>query len=207
MSEVCNSLPIVEKSRGMTCKPGRLAKDEGGATGLETAILLVAFVVVAAVFSFAILSAGTYSTQKGEQAVHAGLSQVRGTMMLRGSIIARSDTAQTQVMTITFTLTSIAGGEPVDLTPPPDHSIVIDYTDQNQHHTDLEWSRTWLGPNDGDDLLEEGEAAEIALPLNILSPPLQVNTEFALQVKPGRGAVIVIDRKTPTIIDRVMDLR
>ena len=189
------------------CRLRRPTKDEGGATGLETAIILVAFVVVATIFSFAILSAGTYATQKGEQAVYDGLSQVRGTMMLRGSVIARSDTARTQVMTITLTLTSLTGGEAVNLTPPPAHTIVIDYSDQNQRHRDLEWSRTWLGTSDGDDLLEEGEAAEIVIPLNALSPPLEANTEFTLQVKPGRGAVIVIDRKTPATIDRVMDLR
>jgi len=41
----------------------RLVRGEQGITGLETAIILVAFVVVAAVFSFAVLSAGTFSTR------------------------------------------------------------------------------------------------------------------------------------------------
>ena len=35
-----------------------LLKDQRGMTGLETAIILIAFVTVAAVFGYAILSAG-----------------------------------------------------------------------------------------------------------------------------------------------------
>ena len=184
----------------------RLAKDERAITGLETAIIMVAVVVVAAVFSFAVLSAGTYSTRKSEEAVYASLSQIRGTLMLRGGIIARSDIARTQVMTVSFTLAVMAGGEVVDLTGPPNHSIVIDYSDENQYQADLQWTSTWLGDNDGDNLLEEGEVVEIVVPL-ALSSPLEANTDFTLQVKPGRGAVLVIERRTPAAIDRVMDLR
>ena len=206
VSEVSNSLsPWRKKSKAMP-KLGRLAKDETAITALETAILMLAFVVVAAVFSSAILSAGTYSTQKSKEAVYAGLSQLRGTLMLREGIIARSDAARTQVMTITFTLAVMAGGEAVDLTGPPNNSIVIDYSDENQYQTDVQWTTIWLGTNDGDNLLEEGEVAEIVVPL-ALSSPLEANTAFSLQVKPGRGAVLVIDRRTPAAIYRVMDLR
>jgi flagellin FlaB len=40
----------------------RRVRDERGITGLETAIILIAFVVVAAVFSFVVLSTGLLSS-------------------------------------------------------------------------------------------------------------------------------------------------
>ena len=49
----------------------RRVKDERGITGLETAIILIAFVVVAAVFSFVVLSTGLFSSERGKEAVYA----------------------------------------------------------------------------------------------------------------------------------------
>lgn len=44
----------------------RLVRDEAGITALETAIILIAFVVVASVFAFTILSAA-HSRRSGEK--------------------------------------------------------------------------------------------------------------------------------------------
>ena len=44
-------------------------KDEGF-TGLEAAIVLIAFVVVAAVFSYVVLGAGFFTTQKAQQVIY-----------------------------------------------------------------------------------------------------------------------------------------
>ena len=41
-------------------------------TGLEAAIVLIAFVVVAAVFSYVVLGAGFFTTQKSQEVVHTG---------------------------------------------------------------------------------------------------------------------------------------
>ncbi|MEE8045825.1 MAG: archaellin/type IV pilin N-terminal domain-containing protein, partial [Dehalococcoidia bacterium] len=48
-----------------------------GITGLETAIVLIAFVVVASVFAFTILSAGVFSSEANKQTIHAGLKETR----------------------------------------------------------------------------------------------------------------------------------
>jgi flagellin-like protein len=67
-----------------------LRRDQRGITGLETAIILIAFVVVASVFAYTVLSAGIFSAEKGKEAVHAGLAQARGSMELVGSVKATS---------------------------------------------------------------------------------------------------------------------
>ncbi|MDY6907044.1 MAG: archaellin/type IV pilin N-terminal domain-containing protein [Chloroflexota bacterium] len=63
-------------------------RSQEGITGLETAIILIAFVVVAAVFAYTVLSAGLFSTQKGQEAVYSGLEETSSTLELRGSVVA-----------------------------------------------------------------------------------------------------------------------
>ena len=72
----------------MNARLKMLSRNESGITALETAIILIAFVVVASVFAFTILSAGTFSTERGKEAIYAGLAEVRGTMTLKGSVLA-----------------------------------------------------------------------------------------------------------------------
>jgi flagellin FlaB len=206
----------------MTSKLKGLLRGERGITGLETAIILIAFVVVAAVFAFTVLSAGVFSAERGKEAVHAGLEEVRGSMELRGSVIAEGDTTNNDVDAIIFTVANVAGGQPIDLTQPTDanadgipdsgsnHKVVISYRDENQHDEDLAWSMTWRGSNDGDVLLEEGELAQITVdltPTGLITPALSTNTTFILEVKPPQGGILVIERTTPAKIDAVMDLQ
>ena len=48
----------------------RARANQRGVTGLETAIILIAFVVVASVFAYTVLSAGLFSSEKGKEAIH-----------------------------------------------------------------------------------------------------------------------------------------
>ena len=66
----------------------RLRSSERGVTGLETAIILIAFVVVASVFAFTVLSTGIFSAERGKETVFAALRQARASVELKGSIIA-----------------------------------------------------------------------------------------------------------------------
>src|SRR3970040_1114445 len=68
-------------------------KGERGITGLETAIILIAFVVVATVFAFIVLTTGIFSAERGKETVFAGLAKARGTMEVRGGIIVTDDDA------------------------------------------------------------------------------------------------------------------
>ncbi len=62
-------------------------KRQEGITGLETAIILIAFVVVAAVFAYTVLSAGLFATQKSSEAVYSGLSEAKSSLELKGGVI------------------------------------------------------------------------------------------------------------------------
>jgi flagellin FlaB len=210
-------------------------KHEKGITGLETAIILIAFVVVAAVFAYTALSAGLFSTQKAQEAVYSGLKEAQSTLELRGGIIATANTtgADGNIKQLTFVVTNVLGGDPVDFTEPdPDlvgnsgiaadgspNKVVINYIDSNKVVTNLYWTMVPLGTTDGDNLLETGEKFEITIGSNTwhagggnlmdaLAPSyLSVNDTFTLEILTPVGAVLVIERTTPPYIDTKMNLR
>ena len=148
-----------------------LHRDERGITGLETAIILIAFVVVASVFAYSVLSAGIFSSQKGQEAIYAALSEARATMELKGSVFAYGNTTTGNVTAVTVTLTNTMRGEAIDLTPNTDgnstHATIISYTDKNQHVADLPWTVSWIGKNNNDQSLDQDEQAVIRVDLSI----------------------------------------
>ena len=186
----------------------RLLRNERGITGLETAIVLIAFVVVSSVFAFAALSAGLFSTDKSEGTFDAALSEARGTMELRGSIMGRTNATGDAIDRISFQVANAAGGEPIDLTP---GATVIRYIDSEQQvmfDTGSKLSATPMGNADSDNLLESGEMYELAL-LSMetnLSTKLANCTSFLLEVMPPKGAVLHLKRTTPTIMEKYNDL-
>jgi flagellin FlaB len=209
-------------------------KKEKGITGLETAIILIAFVVVAAVFAYTALSAGLFSTQKAQEAVYSGLKEAQSTLELRGGVIATAgDTgANGTIKQLTFVVSNVLGGDPVDFTEPdPDSSnngisantssnkVVINYIDANQVVTNLYWEYEALGTTDEDDLLETGEKFQVTIGSNnqtldggnlldaLTVENLSVNDTFTLEIVTPIGAVLTIERTTPPYIDTKMNLR
>src|SRR5665647_1552751 len=99
-------------------------KDEKGFTGLEAAIVLIAFVVVAAVFSYVMLGAGFFTTQKSQEVVHTGVQQASSSIALSGDVIVKGSLAGGTADQITFYITNTAGGTNVDL-----DKTILTYTD------------------------------------------------------------------------------
>ena len=185
--------------------------NQRGITGLETAIVLIAFVVVSSVFAFAALSTGMFSSDKARETVNAGLAQTRATMELKGSVIGTSNAASVTgvLTTISFHVTQSAGGADVDLTP---GNTVIKYTDAAQAKlfgSTAGFTVTGIGAADSDNLLERNEVYKIEL-INLdvtgpgddkLTTALGVGKTFTIEVIPTRGAVLHIERTTPIYMD------
>jgi len=182
----------------------RAAREEEGITGLETAIILIAFVVVATVFAFVVLSTGLFSSERGKEAVYSGLAKTEGSLELRGSVIANTD--GTKVTSIVFDVANAAGGTPVNLDPAAtSNKMVIDYRDSTVNDTNVAWTVNWLVPttNTGN-LLSEGELAEINIDTS--GETLGANQAFTIEVKPPLGGTMVIARTTPAGLDTVVDM-
>ena len=135
-------------------------RNEAGITGLETAIVLIAFVVVSSVFAFAALSTGLFSADKSRETINAGLSEARGTAEVRGSLYIKSTGGA--VDEIVFQVANAAGREAIDLTP---GETIITYSDIDQLVTLAtgDFTATGLGAADADQLLEVGEIFEIKI--------------------------------------------
>ena len=206
----------------------RMHTKQKGITGLETAIILIAFVVVAAVFAYTVLSAGLFSSQKSQEAVYSGMKEAQSTLELVGSVIAFEGNPD-KVSYIKLTVANALQGEPINFTPPTDSDwdgladpnstnvIVVTYKDQYQRYDDISWGFTKLGHCDDDNLLEDDERFELYIPgttagagdgdfEDLLATDLSTNTEFTIEIKPPVGAVLPIERRTPAVIDPVMIL-
>jgi flagellin FlaB len=182
-------------------------KDQRGITGLETAIILIAFVVVAAVFAFVVLSTGLFSSERSKETVFAGLSKTRGTMTLSGSMHATSD--GTELTEIAFGVSLAAGGSAVNWDPDAtNNKTIVSFFDDNVRVADLDYD-TAVVTGDGDELLEQGELFEITI-TNVgaeADVDINANDVFTLEVHPVSGAYLVIERTVPPgIAETVVNL-
>jgi flagellin FlaB len=182
----------------------RHLRDERGITGLETAIILIAFVVVAAVFAFVVLSTGLFSSERGKEAVYAGLAKTRGTMELSSSVIANSN--GTDVTTVEFDIVLAAGGDSVNLDPTAvTNRTVISYIDTTTVINDLTYTATPITGN-ANALLEPGELIRISIDLLGAGATIPVNQIFTLEIKPPTGSYMVLQRMTPPAFQTVNNL-
>src|SRR5512141_1054998 len=114
----------------------RRAFEEQGITGLETAIVLIAFVVVAAVFAFVVLSTGLFSSERAKETVFAGLAKTRGAMEVTGNVYGTTDLPT--ITTLTVDVTLAAGGDQVNRNPSATSSrTVISYQDSQNAVADV----------------------------------------------------------------------
>ncbi len=191
----------------------RLAKtmrrDERGITGLETAIILIAFVVVASVFAYTVLSAGIFSSQKGQEAVYTGLQTARSTLVLKGDAVAESN--GTAVQSLIICVSNALNGEPIDLTAPTDNGnhtaasgshnvVVVSYASKGVRTDDLAWTATQLGKGNGDAMLDPGETFQMTIDLRGAGETIGTYHTFDIEIKPPVGSVLVIERTTPAAL-------
>jgi len=184
-----------------------LRRDERGITGLDAAIMTIAFVVVASVFAFTALTTGLFATDRATETVTAGLAQARGTMFLKGSVVAVAGVtgASGTIDSLRFVVANAAAGEPIDMTV---GNTTVRYTDRFQSvslNSIGEFTASQVGFGDGDFLLERGESFEIEIPgmIVLLATDLAVDEIFTIEVIPPRGAVLYIQRTLPKSLEGI----
>ncbi len=189
----------------------RTARNEQGITGLETAIILIAFVVVATIFAFVVLTTGVFSAERGKETVFAGLEKARGSMEIRGGIIVTASGTTLVAQDIQFAVATSAGGEPVPMNPSGSNNrTVMAYRDDNIVDNDVGFSVVNV-VGDGDTLLEPGELKVITIDITAggdvsPDPSLEPNERFTIEVQTPVGATLDITRTMPAELRRVMQL-
>jgi flagellin FlaB len=182
---------------------------DAGFTGLEAAIVLIAFVIVAAVFSFVILQAGFSSAQQSQSVIHDGIGQAGSSCMVTGIVYGISATPD-YVDAIVIPIGLTAGSEPVDITTVSVRLIGSKHREivaQNVPLADVvptygKWSVQQRVNSNGDMLLEAGEQ----FMLNV-SPwdrkDCRPDSSFAIEIKPAGRAALRVERTVPGSIERV----
>ena len=202
-------------------------KDEGF-TGLEAAIVLIAFVVVAAVFSYVVLGAGFFTTQKAQEVVYSSVDMASSSMEVLGNVYGNgtvaADPENSRIDGIKFVVGLTAGGASVDLANTNlvfsgphglkdlARSTTIDANSGNvidsQTTIDSGAAFTWyivdITNGDTGSLLDNQKQVTIYAKLD--NTAIEPNDAFSLEIKPPVGTSYAIKRKAPAGIKKVNTL-
>jgi len=199
---------------------------EDAFTGLEAAIVLIAFVVVAAVFSYVVLGAGFFTSQTAQATVHTGVQQASSSMELVGNVYGVKDATNNYLDYVNVTIALTAGGTPIDLS-----SMVVSYNDNNLGHNsnvmnnsaglfdcskavtggtnaNQEWCiaqkiNTVTGTATTGTMLDNNAQIVLMVGLPTTATP---NTKFTINLQPAVGAVTPIARTIPGGLTAVQPL-
>ena len=194
-----------------------------GMTGLETAIILVAFVITAAAFAFVVLNMGFLTAEKAQSVISSGMSEASSALLTDSGVIGQfgstgGDQADIDLEKLTFYIKLSQGHEPIDL---DDSKLVATYTNARCHgeiYNENGTIMTIYGVNDdGDSLCETGEKFRVEVnftelsttgvdPLGLAQDDLYTHPyeEFRIELRPSAGAVLSIERQLPAVYSAVM---
>jgi len=196
-----------------------------GMTGLETAIILVAFVITAAAFAFVVLNMGFLTAEKAQSVISAGMTEASSSLLIDSGLIGQFDNvtgaqANVALVKLTFYLKLSQGHEPIDLS---DDKLVATYTNERSHGAIYSTAvtngtvMTIRGVNsDGDKLLEVGEKFRVIIDFTAMASadmdPSDVDLyarpyeSFRVELRPATGAVLTIARQIPAVYTTIMVL-
>jgi archaeal flagellin FlaB len=153
-------------------------KKEAAFSGLEAAIVLIAFVVVAAVFSYVMLGAGFFATSKAQEVTYSGIKQTTSNVVLDGYLYGSYNTGSAILSGLTFYIKVPEGGETVKLS-----QITYLYGKNNAVATGIgaTYSGTALSPG-----------ARTKITMTTTGPT--AGSSFTLEIKPQVGASTLVQR-------------
>ena len=201
-------------------------KSRRAMTGLETAIILVAFVITAAAFAFVILNMGFLTAEKAQSVISAGMSEASSSMLIDSGLVAFfSNTSTTGAQQADICLTKVVfymklsqGHEPVDC---DDSRLVATFTNDVCHGEIYNTNGTVMtistANGDTDTLLETGEKFKVEIDFTELLltgvEPVPANRpamythpyeNFRVEIRPSQGAVMTVERQLPAVYTPVM---
>jgi flagellin FlaB len=210
----------------------RFARNKKAISGLETAIVLIAFVIVASAFAYAVLNMGFLATQKSQQVVLGGLGAASSALVVDGPVYGYStDPGPTGNMTsIIFWLKTASQAGSIDLNVnkttigfenprgvwPNIYNTgggTLSYTVGGTTYSVTEAATTIVWEVGSGFQLMPGQKVRLTIDLTTMSTgsntaagEIMKNEEFKIVVKPPVGSVLEIDRIAPAAVQTVNDL-
>ncbi len=184
-----------------------------GIVGIEAAIVMIAFVIVAAALAFVALNMGMSATQKTKEAISASMGEAGSAIMVDGDVVAYYDGTR-GITHVIIPIRTASGKYPVDLSQ--DKTVIslqepggyyanvyntAPATSANTSITDLIGLVTGAPGatvafivNDGDTILEYSEKAVVVV---AFGTTLQSYDQFKVEIKPPEGSSLVVERTIP----------
>jgi len=191
-------------------------------TGLEVAIILVAFVITASVFAYMVLNVGFLTAEKAQSVISSGISEASSALFLDSDVIgsfanntgAQGDICLTKAV---FYVRLGQGDSPISLS---DSKLVVTYTNARCHASVYDSNgtiTTLIGvTGDGDEVIEQGERFKVSIDFTELDKasvePAQGSQtdvyvhpyeKIRIEVRPSGGAVLTVERMLPQIAHSV----
>jgi len=169
-----------------------------GFTGLEAAIVLIAFIVVASVFAYVILGAGFFTTQKAQETVYKSVEQASTNVQVVGSVYGIQTTGSSGINEIQFSLKLTTGSPDVDLTnmkivfsTPTTSPVILSKGSTADRNTFV----VKVGGADSSSV-GQNEQADITF----MVAPVQPYSTMNIEIRPAVGAVIPFSKTAPATI-------
>lgn len=179
-----------------------LHRGEKGMTGLETAIILIAFVTVASVMAYAVLTAGVFAAERGKETVYRGLEQARSTMQLKSSVLGLSPN-ETELESVQFNVSLAIPNDKVD-----SDAVVVNYWDSESHTEGVDFTfelAEGSTERGAENLLENDEQFTCTITIPASANVTAYGT-FSVEVLPPAGAALQVRRTLPGAIQKTMNL-
>ena len=200
----------------------RLHRDKRGIVGIEAAIVLIAFVVIAAALAGVVINMGFYSTQKVKGTIGRGISEASSALQLNGHVIGKTNgTGHLVIMAfpvkvsvgksevdlnVNTTVVSIEGKvclldiyrgvideESAGLSEDPEElDEIVEKIFNNMEKPEAYFI---IYNDDNDTILENFEKGFLII--NMGKYGLREYDKVRIEVKPGEGSALTIDRTIP----------
>jgi flagellin FlaB len=177
--------------------------NEEGFTGLEAAIVLIAFIVVASVFAYVVLGAGFFTTQKAQETVYRGIEQSTTNVQLVGNVYGLASNAAEGIDQIRFTIGLVPGTPYVNLekmtvviSTPTFGPKIFAWTNESSSTKDTNFIALKNGIGTSQSAMAPGDQVEIHLNMTVVPKDTKINIE----IRPGVGASYPFSKTTPAII-------
>ncbi len=184
-------------------------------TGLETAIILVAFVITAAAFSFIVLNMGFLTAQKSQTVISAGMQEATSSLQADGDVTGEFHLASGNLTMCTFYVRLSQGKEPIDT---DGNKLIVTYSNPREYGVIKDNSKNAATitqvVGDSDALVEYGERWMVQVNFTAVSTLSGFSTDaysqsydtFRIELRPSQGAVLAIERNIPAVNTEIMIL-
>jgi flagellin FlaB len=190
-----------------------IRRNKRGIVGIEAAIVLIAFVVIAAALAYVVINMGFYSSQKAKSTIDKGIEEATSALELDGFIVGYANSSRVQCLAIPLKLA--VGQEQVDLATNTTlvavfgtnfalsdiYENAVSTTNKNLTElminvTNVPSAASYLFNDDGDTVLEQNEKAYMVVNFGD-TYALTSYSKVKVEIRTSRGAALMIQREIP----------